>query len=78
MSQNDNVKPPSKEGFEFNTNWSDLRKSPKTIFLSLVVVFVVYGMLYMMNTSWFWALLLALFSGWLFWYLCEKCVDSIK
>jgi predicted membrane protein len=45
----------------------------KTLFLSVLVVLVVYGLLYMMSTHWFWALLLALFAGWLFWYLCEKC-----
>lgn len=44
-----------------------------TIILSVFVIFVVYGLFYIMNAPWFWSLLLALFAGWLFWYLCQKC-----
>jgi len=65
-----------KDGYDIGKKMSkNLHTSPKTMFLSLVVIFVVYGLLYMMNTYWFWALLLSLFAGWLFWYLCEKCEE---
>jgi xanthine/uracil permease len=65
--------PQSREDYNFERNWKKIKDSPKTLFLSFLVVIVVYGMLYMMNTYWMWALLLAVFAGWLFWYMCEKC-----
>lgn len=65
--------PRSREDYNFDRNWKKMKDSPKTMFLSFLVVIAVYGMLYMMNTNWFWALLLAILAGWLFWYMCEKC-----
>jgi hypothetical protein len=43
----------------------------KALFIAFLVTLVVFGILFMINVSWMWALIIGFISGALFWYFCS-------
>lgn len=59
--------------YETRENFIDLkldRQNWIALAITLIVMLVVFGLLFMMNVNWIWSLLIGFVAGGLFWYFC--------